>query len=117
MRVFINVGTDRRVTGWGSTRGNASDVELNIPDNHEFFKNPFIYKVVFGTLVKDEAYQKEQVEQKEEAKNKPTEIEVLQEENTELKLAMAEMAESIETEKTKNQLALAELAEMIIGGV
>lgn len=116
MKVFINLSGDRRVNGWGSTRGNASDVELNIPDNHEFFKNPFIYKVVFGTLVKDEAYQKEQIEQKEEAKNKPTDIEVLQEENINLKLSLAEMAETIETERTNNQLALAELAEMIMGG-
>lgn len=117
MRVFINVGADRRVTGWGSTRGNASDVELNVPDNHEFFKNPFIYKVVFGTLVKDEAYQKEQVEQKEEAKKAPTDIEILQMENTELKMALVEMAEKAEIDRMENRLALAELAEMIIGGV
>lgn len=116
MKVFINVSGDRRVTGYGSTRGSVSDVELNVPDTHEFFKNPFIYKVVFGTLVKDETYQKEQVEQKEEAKNAPTEIELLKEENTELKLALAEMAESIEIGKMENQLALAELAEMITGG-
>jgi hypothetical protein len=116
MKIFINVGTDRRVKGYGSTRGNASEVEMNVADDHDFFKNPFIYKVVFGTLIKDEAYQKEQVEQKEEVKNAPTEIEILQTENTELKLALAEMAESIEIGKMENQLALAELAEMITGG-
>lgn len=114
-KVFINVGAEGRVNGFGSTRGSASDVEMNIDDNHELLKNPFIYKVVFGTLVKDANYQKQEVEKKEEMKNKPTEIEMLQTENTELKMALVEMVERSEVEKLENQLAMAELADMITG--
>ncbi|MEK3873710.1 MULTISPECIES: hypothetical protein [unclassified Paenibacillus] len=45
-----------------------------------------------------------------------TELERLQEENTKLKVALAELAEAAEVDKTKTQLALAELAEMIAAG-
>lgn len=45
-----------------------------------------------------------------------TELECLQEENTKLKVALAELAEAAEADKTKTQLALAELAEMIATG-
>lgn len=43
----------------------------------------------------------------------PTELERLQLENMELKLALAELAEANETDKTQMQLALAELAELV----
>lgn len=45
-----------------------------------------------------------------------TELERLQEENTKLKVALAELAEAAEADKTKTQLALAELAAMIATG-
>lgn len=41
----------------------------------------------------------------------------LQKENFELKLALAEMAESQEVQRLETQLALAELAEAMAGGV
>lgn len=47
----------------------------------------------------------------------PSEIELLQAENQELKLAMAELAEAHEQSKLETQLALAELAESLTGGV
>lgn len=40
----------------------------------------------------------------------------LEDENTTLKLAMAELAEAYEQEKTELQLAIAELAEIVTGG-
>lgn len=46
----------------------------------------------------------------------PTELERLRVENTELKLAIAELAEANENDKTETQLALAELAALITGG-
>ncbi|MTI57480.1 hypothetical protein [Geosporobacter ferrireducens] len=46
----------------------------------------------------------------------PTEIELLQQENLELKLALAELAGKSEDDKQDLQLALAELAEAFIGG-
>lgn len=43
-------------------------------------------------------------------------IEELQAENTALKLALAEMAETQQTDKQEIQLAIAEIAELIAGG-
>lgn len=45
-----------------------------------------------------------------------SEIELLKEENTELKLALAELAETHEQTKLEIQLALADLAESLAGG-
>lgn len=47
----------------------------------------------------------------------PTEIEVLKGENLELKLALAEIAETQQAGRLETQLALAELAEAMAGGV
>lgn len=58
-------------------------------------------------------------EEIEAIQNQPqpkTEIELLQEENLELKLALAEIAETQEANKTEMQLALAEMAEALFGG-
>ncbi|MNO74580.1 hypothetical protein D3C76_655850 [compost metagenome] len=46
----------------------------------------------------------------------PSEIDRLRAENTELKLAITELAEANENDKTETQLALAELAALITGG-
>ncbi|MTI56168.1 hypothetical protein [Geosporobacter ferrireducens] len=46
-----------------------------------------------------------------------TRVQQLEQENLELKLALAELAEKSETDKQDLQLALAELAETLIGGV
>lgn len=43
-------------------------------------------------------------------------IQELQNENTDLKLAIAELAETNESDKIDMQLALAELAELVAGG-
>ncbi|MGE7880162.1 hypothetical protein [Peribacillus muralis] len=45
-----------------------------------------------------------------------TEMEILQEDNLALKMAIAEMAEKMESEKIEMMLAVAELAELIKGG-
>jgi len=46
----------------------------------------------------------------------PSELEQLRAENTELKLALTELAEAQEADKTEVQLALAEIAELVSGG-
>jgi hypothetical protein len=45
----------------------------------------------------------------------PSELEQLRAENTELKLALTELAEAQEADKTEVQLALAEIAELVSG--
>jgi hypothetical protein len=46
----------------------------------------------------------------------PDKITELEAENTSLKLALAELAETQEADKLATQLALAELAELVAGG-
>lgn len=46
-----------------------------------------------------------------------SDTDILKEENLELKLALAEMAETQEAQRIETQLALAELAEALPGGV
>ncbi|KYG90024.1 hypothetical protein A0U40_09885 [[Bacillus] sp. KCTC 13219] len=46
-----------------------------------------------------------------------SEVELLKDENTTLKLAVAELAEAQEQTKIETQIALAELAESLVGGV
>ncbi|MGO4345549.1 hypothetical protein AB4Z45_08665 [Paenibacillus sp. MCAF9] len=45
-----------------------------------------------------------------------SELDLLKLENTELKIALAELAEAQEADKTDMQLALAELADLLLGG-
>ncbi|MCM3598727.1 hypothetical protein M4D55_23490 [Metabacillus idriensis] len=49
--------------------------------------------------------------------NPEDKISHLEDENTALKLAIAEAAEAHEKEKTETQLAIAELAEILSGGM
>lgn len=49
--------------------------------------------------------------------NNPSELDILKQENLELKLALAEMAEKQEVAQLETQLAMAELAEAVMGGV
>ncbi|MGG1527032.1 hypothetical protein [Peribacillus frigoritolerans] len=109
MQIFINVNNDNRVIGWGSTRGNESDIEVTVSENHEFLNNPFIFTYSNGNLVKDEVYQQELLAQKEAETNGLTKLE-------EIMVALAELAEAFEQKKTNTQLAIVELAE-IKGGV
>lgn len=46
----------------------------------------------------------------------PTEIDLLKQENTQLSIALAELAQANEQDKIETQLAIAELAELVIGG-
>jgi hypothetical protein len=62
---------------------------------------------------------KQEIEDERNQPRPPTQaerIEELENENLQLKLALAEMAEDHETEKTEIKLALAELAELLTGG-
>jgi hypothetical protein len=80
LKVYLSIGANNRVQGWGNTRGGESDVEIDVADNHGVLKNPFIYTYSGGVLAKDTAYQ-------EELKNRPkplSQVEQLQKEQAEL---------------------------------
>ena len=88
MEVYLSVGEDNRVQGWGSTRENEQEILIEVDEyNHEFFSNPFIFVYADGVLTKDEAYQ-------QELANRPkpkTEVEILGEQVVQLKLEIAKL--------------------------
>jgi hypothetical protein len=72
MRIYISLDENNRVQGWGSSPVNSESIEVEIDENHEVLKNPFIFKYENGEFVKDNEYQLQLIEEKERRKNKPT---------------------------------------------
>jgi hypothetical protein len=71
MKRFIQLDGER-VIGWGSTRGSEADVEIDVADDHEVVRNPFVFTYQNGELVKDEAYQQQLIQEYEVQMNKPS---------------------------------------------
>jgi hypothetical protein len=71
MKIYLQV-VDSRVIGLGETRSSDSDIEMNVNDDHEVLKNCFIFTYTNGQLVKDEVFQEQLIQEKEEHRNKPT---------------------------------------------
>jgi predicted component of viral defense system (DUF524 family) len=71
MKRYIQLQGER-VIGWGSTRGSETDVEINVADDHEVVRNPFVFTYRNGVLAKDEAYQQQLIDEKEERMNRQT---------------------------------------------
>lgn len=78
MIVYIALDENGYVNGWGSTRSSDNDIEIELDDNHEFFKTDYqCWKYVDGELVFDEEKQKQLIEEYEREKNKPSELDML----------------------------------------
>ena len=93
MIVYIALEENSYVDGWGSTRSSENDIEIELDDNHEFFKTDFAcWKYENGELVFDEEKQKQLTEEYEREQNKPSESDMLT-------LAILELA--VELEKLK----------------
>jgi hypothetical protein len=71
MKIYLSI-KDGRVIGFGSTQTSETDIEMNVLNDHEVLENPFIFKVENGQLVKDEAYQQQLIQEKEERMNRQT---------------------------------------------
>lgn len=66
------------VDGWGSTRSSENDIEIELDNNHEFFKtDSACWKYVDGELVFDEERQQKLIEEYEREQNKPSELDTL----------------------------------------
>jgi|GEM_PF-4294956 len=76
---------------------------------------PHLYKWD-GEAIREKTQEELEAEYVEPTPLPPSEIDMLREENQELKLALAELAEELEADKTDMQLALAELASLLDGG-
>ena len=61
---------------FGSTRSTENDIELELEEDHEFFKSDYqCWKYENGELVFDEEKQQQLIEAYEREQNKPTELE------------------------------------------
>lgn len=55
MVIYVLVNEDGSVDGWGSSRGSDVEIEIEIPDNHQFISAiPSDYIIVDGQLVMSE---------------------------------------------------------------
>lgn len=79
MIVYITLDENSYVDGWGSTRSSENDIEIELDDNHEFFKtDSACWKYENGELVFDEEKQKQLIEEYEREQNKPNSQERLE---------------------------------------
>ena len=73
MIVYITLDENGYVNGWGSTRSSDSDIEIELDDNHEFFKTDFsCWKYENGELIFDEERQQQFINERLQEENKPT---------------------------------------------
>lgn len=85
MEVFITLN-GIRVDGISSSYGPGS-VQIEIPESHEVRRNPFVFKYENGQLIKDVAYQQEQIKIGQELEKRPSleeEVQLLKKQNADL---------------------------------
>jgi len=71
MNIFIQL-QGKKVIGWGSTKGSENDIEVEVADDHEVIKNPFIFTYDNGEFKKDVVYQQQLIQEQQEQENKPS---------------------------------------------
>ncbi|QFG05698.1 hypothetical protein 035JT001_31 [Bacillus phage 035JT001] len=70
--VYVTLDAEGFVNGWGSTRGQDTDIELILEDDHAFFSDPFSYTIQEGKPVFDQAKKDRMDKEREEFRNRPT---------------------------------------------
>ena len=79
MIIYFTVDENNYVDGWGSTRSNADEIELELDDKHEFFTTDSrCWKYENGELMFDEERKQQLVDEYEQEQNKPSEKERLE---------------------------------------
>lgn len=83
--IYVDLGEDREVLGWGSSPISEASVKILIDENHEFFNgNPFVYRHTNRTLTKDQKLielfdlKEQQSEMQKEALNQESRIQALE---------------------------------------
>lgn len=68
MKIYIQIDEQNRVIGWSSTSGMEGEIEVEIPEDHEFFISPFsVFVYSNGSLVKDDTYLLEMAKRRKDA--------------------------------------------------
>jgi hypothetical protein len=84
MLIHFKIDENFRLLYWASTRSTLDEIELEVTDDHEVLKNPTVFKYENGTLIKDTAHQEFLIAQREAREGAPSELEILQKEQTDL---------------------------------
>src|SRR5690606_6396463 len=72
-KIYFTLDEQNYVTGWGSSRSTENDIELELDNDHEFFKTEFsCWKYENGELVVDEEKRQRLIEEYEREQNKPS---------------------------------------------
>lgn len=78
MIIYIQIGENGYIDGWGTTKSTDDDVQIELDENHEFFKKDIhCWKYEDGELVFDEERQQKLIEEYEREQNKPSELDSL----------------------------------------
>ena len=76
MIIYIQIGENGYIDGWGTTKSTDDDVQIELDKNHEFFKKDIhCWKYEDGGLVFDEERQQKLIEEYEREQNRPSEQE------------------------------------------
>ncbi len=81
MKIYLTL-QNTRVIQLSYSRNTPDEIELDVAEDHEIIKNPFIYVYVDGEPKKDDEYQQYLVNQQQQPN---TEIEDIKQENAALK--------------------------------
>lgn len=57
MKKYIQVNEDNRIIGISDNRSIEQEIEIQVEENEEVLKKPFIYRYENGELIKDTEYQ------------------------------------------------------------
>lgn len=91
-RIYITVDENNRIQGWGDIRSVESEIEIEVDDNHEVLRNPFIFRYENGELIKDVEYQQQLIEERQRRDSQPSLEEELQKELAKLKKINADLS-------------------------
>lgn len=86
MKIYLQVQEDSFLSSWGFSKGNETEIEINVPIGHEMLQNPpsfRYYRLANGELIKDESKQQQLIQERVERQNQP---------NNEKKLALLQKA-------------------------
>lgn len=77
MIIFIDTDENGYVDGWGSTRSNEDEIEMDLDKEHEFFNSDTsCWKYENGDLVFDEEKKQKLVKEREKEESKPSKSEI-----------------------------------------
>lgn len=65
MDVFLLINENKKVIHYGLTRSTDAEIQVDVEDGHDFFKNPMIYSYKNNKLTKDTKRQKSLVAKKQ----------------------------------------------------